>query len=242
MEKLDFGILLIEARKAKGLTQAEVAEKSNITTRTIQRIESGAVKPRISTIKILSKHTGVDFLEILNQNRKSKKHTVIWYLKDLFNLKTNKIKKLSILPTTILCVIFIGVKISNNIVQSNTIEKNQQDKSEIQDKEAFNPNDYDFEEFEVLDENFIWTLKNNMHGLITIDGKVIIPNEYDEFEIQGDFIWTLKNNKHGLMNLDGKVIIPNEYDEFEIQRDLIWTLKNKKPGLRSLDGKVIIPN
>lgn len=242
MEKLDFGNLLIEARKAKGLTQAEVAEKSNITTRTIQRIESGAVKPRISTIKILSEHIGVDFSEILNQNPKSEKHTIIWYLKDLFNLKTNKIKKLSILSTTILCVIFIGVKISNIKAQSNTIEKNQQEKSETHDEEAFNPNDFDFDEFEVLDENFIWTLKNNMHGLMTIDGKLIIPNEYDEFEIQENFIWTLKNNKHGLMNLEGKVIIPNEYDEFEIQGDFIWTLKNNKPGLMSLDGKVIIPN
>lgn len=239
MKKLDFGKLLIETRKSKGLTQAEVAEKSNITTRTIQRIESGTVKPRTSTIKILSEHIGVDFLEILNQNSKLKKHTMLWYLKDLFNLKTNKVKKISILSSTVLLIILIGVNISNVKGQSNTIEKHQKNESKTQNKEAFNPNDYD--EFEIQG-NFIWTLKNNMHGLLSLDGKVIIPNEYDEFEIQGDFIWTLKNNMHGLMDIDGKVIIPNEYDEFEIQEDFIWTLKNNKPGLMNLDGKVIIPN
>lgn len=242
MEKLNFGNLLIEARKTKGLTQAEVAEKSKITTRTIQRIESGAVEPRTSTIKILSEHLGVDFLEILNQNSISKKHNISWYLKDLFNLKTNPIKKISIISISLLSIIFIGINTLNSKTQSNSIEKKEQSESITQDRKAFNPNDYDFDEFEVLDENFIWTLKNNMHGLMTIDSKVIIPNEYDEFEIQEDFIWTLKNNKHGLMNLDGKIIIPNEYDEIEIKEDFIWTLKSNKHGLMNLKGEVIIPN
>ncbi|MBP8759699.1 MAG: helix-turn-helix transcriptional regulator, partial [Parabacteroides sp.] len=39
---------------AKGLTQEEVAEKCGITIRTIQRIESGLVEPRVYTIKIIS--------------------------------------------------------------------------------------------------------------------------------------------------------------------------------------------
>jgi transcriptional regulator with XRE-family HTH domain len=53
MEKLGFGIKLVEIRKAKGLTQEEVAEKCKITVRTIQRIESGIVNPRAFTIKII---------------------------------------------------------------------------------------------------------------------------------------------------------------------------------------------
>ena len=52
MDILDFGKQLLKIRKARGLTQAEVAEKCNVTVRTIQRIESGAVNPRSSTIKI----------------------------------------------------------------------------------------------------------------------------------------------------------------------------------------------
>ncbi len=54
MEKHAFGKKLLEVRKAKGLTQEEVAEKCGITIRTIQRIESGLVEPRVYTIKIIS--------------------------------------------------------------------------------------------------------------------------------------------------------------------------------------------
>lgn len=54
MGKQAFGKKLLEVRKAKGLTQEEVAEKCGITIRTIQRIESGLVEPRVYTIKIIS--------------------------------------------------------------------------------------------------------------------------------------------------------------------------------------------
>ncbi|MEB2782496.1 helix-turn-helix transcriptional regulator [Algoriphagus sp. C2-6-M1] len=53
MEEEDFGKKLIEVRKVKGLTQAEVAEMCKIATRTIQRIETGIVKPRAFTIKLI---------------------------------------------------------------------------------------------------------------------------------------------------------------------------------------------
>lgn len=43
----------MEWRKAKGLTQEELAEKSHINVRTIQRIEAGAVEPRSYTLKAI---------------------------------------------------------------------------------------------------------------------------------------------------------------------------------------------
>lgn len=114
MEKLDFGTKLIEVRKAKGLTQDEVAEKCNITVRTIQRIESGLVTPRAFTIKIISETLGFDFYETSkignkvlaeNQNSNLENHRFLWCLKDLINLKTNTMKKISILSTSVLLVI-----------------------------------------------------------------------------------------------------------------------------------------
>ena len=63
MEKQAFGKKLLEVRKAKGLTQEEVAEKCGITIRTIQRIESGLVEPRVYTIKIISETIGFEFFE-----------------------------------------------------------------------------------------------------------------------------------------------------------------------------------
>ena len=88
MERVDFGNKLIDVRKHKGLTQGEVAELCNVTIRTIQRIESGIVKPRASTIKIISQTLGFDFFETPdtgydgkneNQASKLKGHTFLWY-------------------------------------------------------------------------------------------------------------------------------------------------------------------
>ncbi|PYF75074.1 helix-turn-helix domain-containing protein [Pedobacter nutrimenti] len=41
-------------RRKKGLTQEQLAELSGVTTRTIQRIEKGAVVPHIQTLKMLA--------------------------------------------------------------------------------------------------------------------------------------------------------------------------------------------
>ena len=113
MENLNFGKKLIEIRNAKGLTQEEVAEKCKISVRTIQRIESGNVKPRAFTIKLISGVLDFDFFETANtgcvvdeknQDLNLLKHTVFRYIKNLFNLKTNAMKKVSILTTAILGV------------------------------------------------------------------------------------------------------------------------------------------
>lgn len=129
MEKLDFGRKLIDVRKAKGLTQEEVAEKCKITVRTIQRIESGIVKPRAYTVKIISDCLGFDFFVTsynvsdgneVNQNLVTEKHNVLWYIKDLFNLKTNKMKKISVLSVSFLMMgLAFFVVISKTNAQSD---------------------------------------------------------------------------------------------------------------------------
>ena len=127
MEKLGFGKKLIEVRKARGLTQEEVAEDCKITVRTIQRIESGVVMPRASTIKIISETLGFDFFYTSNtgyedctedQNSNLKNHNVLWYLKDLFNLKTNSMKKISSLSVSFLFIVIFFSQIIETKVQS----------------------------------------------------------------------------------------------------------------------------
>lgn len=54
------GQKLYDIRLARGLTQLELREKSHVSVRTIQRIESGAVTPRTVTIKILLEALGED--------------------------------------------------------------------------------------------------------------------------------------------------------------------------------------
>ena len=132
MEKPGFGAKLFEVRKAKGFTQEEVAENCGITVRTIQRIESGVVEPRVFTIKTISETLGFDFFDnsgtgnedIGSQNSELKKPTILWYVQDLFNLKTNKMKKISILSSATLIVILCFITFSSNIFAVTPIKRN----------------------------------------------------------------------------------------------------------------------
>jgi transcriptional regulator with XRE-family HTH domain len=109
-KNLDFGKKIVEVRKAKGLTQDEVAERCKVSTRTIQRIESGEVAPRAFTIKAISEALGFDFFEASNAsceaNKKSRYARLKFYATDLFNLKTHAMRKISILATFGLAVAF----------------------------------------------------------------------------------------------------------------------------------------
>lgn len=53
MQQPLLGQKLVALRKAKNLTQEELAEKGRVSVRTIQRIEAGDVLPRTYTVKIL---------------------------------------------------------------------------------------------------------------------------------------------------------------------------------------------
>ena len=130
MRKLDFGIKLIEVRKARGLTQEDVAEKCKITVRTIQRIEAGVVKPRVYTIKIISDILGIDCfydtsntgydVNIANRDSNLERHAILWYLTDLFNFKTKAMKKISILTMSSFMIGFTSfVMVSKTNAQSD---------------------------------------------------------------------------------------------------------------------------
>ncbi len=54
MNQPDLGLKVSELRQLKGLTQEQLAERCEISTRTIQRIESGEVDPRAYTLHCLS--------------------------------------------------------------------------------------------------------------------------------------------------------------------------------------------
>ena len=54
MKQPDLGLKVAELRKEKGFTQEQLAEFCEVTARTIQRIESGEVEPRVFTRNSLS--------------------------------------------------------------------------------------------------------------------------------------------------------------------------------------------
>lgn len=59
---------IVLARKNKGLTQEELAAGTNVTVRTIQRIESGESSPRSYTLKAIAKELDISFEELASSN------------------------------------------------------------------------------------------------------------------------------------------------------------------------------
>ena len=61
MNQPDLGLKVAELRQQKNMTQEQLAEKCEVSTRTIQRIESGQVDPRSYTLHFLSEVLDFDF-------------------------------------------------------------------------------------------------------------------------------------------------------------------------------------
>ncbi|NER10423.1 Helix-turn-helix [Muriicola jejuensis] len=74
MENL--GNLLKEARQHKGLTQEELADRTNINLRTIQRIENGKNKPRLNTVRSLAGELGIELDSIAEHLAMTKKRSI----------------------------------------------------------------------------------------------------------------------------------------------------------------------
>lgn len=72
MKQPEFGLRVAELRQSKGLTQEQLAEFCEVSSRTIQRIESGEVEPRPFTRNSISNCLGFDF------NGSQEKNETIW--------------------------------------------------------------------------------------------------------------------------------------------------------------------
>jgi transcriptional regulator with XRE-family HTH domain len=53
MKQPELGKKIVELRREKGLTQEELVDRCNISVRTLQRIETGEVTPRVYTVKTI---------------------------------------------------------------------------------------------------------------------------------------------------------------------------------------------
>jgi len=106
MKQPNLGKRISELRKAKGLTQQELAKQCKVNTRTMQRIENGVVTPRAYTVRAIFAALGFDFPKKDNFFMRTRFEHVCNYLKDLFNLKINTMKKVSILSAAVLATGF----------------------------------------------------------------------------------------------------------------------------------------
>src|SRR5215216_6184397 len=70
------GELIKQLRTKKGLTQEELAARTEISVRTIQRIESGDVDPRAFTLQSIATALEVDFTVLANSEPETVGETV----------------------------------------------------------------------------------------------------------------------------------------------------------------------
>lgn len=129
------GQKIARLRKAKGLTQEELVEKCHLNVRTLQRIEAGEVTPRSYTIRSIFNALGYSTEEnsieesSMEESSSDEKATtpaqeyalspapprdkavirkISCYVLDLFNFKTNAMKKIAILSTATLIIFTVS--------------------------------------------------------------------------------------------------------------------------------------
>lgn len=76
IKKMKTGLLIKELRIKKGFTQEELAEKTELSARTIQRIETGVVDPRAYSLQMIAKALEVDYSLFVDEqsNGQKEKH------------------------------------------------------------------------------------------------------------------------------------------------------------------------
>ncbi len=133
MTQPNLGKKIADLRKAKGLTQDELVEKCNISVRTLQRIESGEGSPRSYTLRTIFDaldYSQIDSNEISSNSFGSiisfRLEQFYRYFIDLFNLKTNAMKKISIL-TGMATLIVLGITTINSIANAQKSENKQKE-------------------------------------------------------------------------------------------------------------------
>ena len=119
MDQPNLGKKIAELRQAKGLTQEELAKKCNLSVRTIQRIETAEVTPRSYTIKLIFTNLDYDIYNSFGNLSYKLDRTVYmakkWpgqlykYVLDLFNLKTNPMRKIAILSIPVMTIVFVSL-------------------------------------------------------------------------------------------------------------------------------------
>lgn len=118
MNQPELGRKILELRLSKGLTQNELAEQCNVSLRTIQRIELAEVTPRSFTIKSIFSVLDYDFYNSNAQFENEKTSSSKNWIKDLFNLKKNTMKKLSVLS---IVLIFVAVFLTQSESNAQSI-------------------------------------------------------------------------------------------------------------------------
>lgn len=103
------------------------------------------------------------------------------------------------------------------------------------------------EDVYLFENDLIITIQDNRKGLANFDGKILLPNAYDNFKIADKypFIWTYKNKQKGALDLQGNLLLEAEFDEIDIteinKKRYFEIKKGNLKGLYTIEGKEILP-
>ena len=123
MKQPQLGEKILELRLAKGLTQTELAEKCNLSLRTIQRVELAEVTPRSYTLKLIFQTLDFDGFNTENKNSLGNSASS-------FNLKKDVFRNILLIIVTAIVSILIFKYITNYKRQSVKEVKNSINKSQ----------------------------------------------------------------------------------------------------------------
>lgn len=201
IQQPELGRKIANSRKARGLTQEELALKCNVDVRTLQRIESAQVMPRVYNAKLIFEALEIEYDNSVNTSDlrfrdvflKGLKQFSIWFM-DLFNLKTNTMKKISIL-TTMVVVIAFGVFTISSKVNANGAEIGIQKQIKVDNLTTGDLPFYDFSCYGCMEKNGLLIGRDISFTLAGVKVKnlrlIAIDTETREFTtlfIEGKFL------------------------------------------------------
>lgn len=113
MDQMKIGKFIATCRKEKKLTQSQLAEKLNVTDRSVSKWETGKCMPDLSLFKPLCDELGITLTEFINGEKisnndlKEKSDLTLKNTIEYTNKKISKGKKIIILITITFSIIFL---------------------------------------------------------------------------------------------------------------------------------------
>ena len=107
---------------------------------------------------------------------------------------------------------------------------------------------YDSDRFVAdLPSGYIFATKNNLQGVVDLEGNTLIPPEYESISaaiFQWGYGIVEKKGKMGIIDLNNRVLVPFEYEDIGIEildRGYAMATKNGKAGVLRIDNRANIP-
>jgi len=183
MEQPNLGKRISKLRKAKGLTQEELAKKCKISTRTLQRIEAGAVTPRAYTVRVI--------FAVLNEDSSFMKfhfEHVYQNFKNLFNLKINTMTKLSIFSAAVIATGLELFALSSESKAQATIYKNHFQNTSRRGFQWFLPREKEFFSSHEYLRNDTLFITAGEHLIKEYNGNVFLNDQFAGRAFEGDTV------------------------------------------------------